>query len=97
MNITLDGDVTVVNSILPQGSRPVRQQLLWSAHNLDSKVQHTLKIIMAGGVIIDVDRVDITLPEAVAPTTTNPNTEPTSSQGASNGSPKGLGLYVHEI
>ncbi|KAH7108335.1 hypothetical protein BKA62DRAFT_753052 [Auriculariales sp. MPI-PUGE-AT-0066] len=86
MDISLDGKVTNVSSISPRGSPVLRQQLLWSAHGLDDSVQHRLVVTMTGGNIIDVDRVEVTLPER-PPTTNNPNPDPSTLPNESSGGP----------
>ena len=63
MNVTLDGRSTMVDTRLP--SLPeYRSSLVWSQAGLDGTLQHVLIVTMVSGDFIDVDRVDVTVPQA---------------------------------
>lgn len=72
MNITLDDKVSTITTKLEDGAPTTRQALLWHAEDLDPTLQHQLIVTMAGGNIIDVDRVDITLVDQPEPNPTLP-------------------------
>ena len=94
MNVSLDGTIDVISTVLPANSTVKHQQPIWSAHGLDGSVQHTLTVTLAGGNIIDVDRVDITLPEPTTATSSSSNTQGQTAASSGNSTPSGLKLCV---
>ncbi|KZV88339.1 hypothetical protein EXIGLDRAFT_722792 [Exidia glandulosa HHB12029] len=84
--MSLDGKVSTVTTMLTMDSPITRQALIWTAEGLDADQQHELVVTMLDGIIIDVDRVDITLSDATATSSTQPGTstptgEPSSHTG----------------
>lgn len=70
MNMSLDGNVSFATTMLTLGSPVTRQALVWSAEGLAAETQHTLIVTMLSGAVIDVDRVDLTIPDSAGPSQT---------------------------
>ena len=73
--IDLDGERFNASSVrAAQGER--RQTLLWQHAGLDASVEHTLTVRLVGGAFLDVDRVDVVMPDTPTSGQTVPESEP---------------------